>query len=168
MPALNTDRQALFPGRRSRELLSPFIRAWMNSSTLTFRTPGTNHIVPTPFEAIAKALLYWNSRILLFRISSEMIVHRHWERFENHSLSFMVTKLECTRQHEASSNLRAAQILRRRPLEPNLQSQSFSRSYGSILPTPGYAADLGDLGTISCASVPVFRFEKCSWKRAGQ
>ena len=82
----------------------------MNSSTLTFRAPGRNHIGSTAFETIAKALNYWNSRILLFRSSSEMFVHRHWERIEKHSLSIIVTKRESTRQHEASSNLRAARV----------------------------------------------------------
>ena len=90
----------------------PLLRSPTNANTLTTRAPGRNHCVSTAFETIGKALQNWNSRILLFRSSSEMFVHRHWERFEKHSLSIIVTKRESTRQHEASSNLRAAQVSR--------------------------------------------------------
>ena len=84
----------------------------MNSSTLTVRALGRNHTVWTAGETGTKAFLYWNKRILLFRSSSEMFVHLHWERCEKHSLSIIVTKRESTRQHEASRNPRAAQVSR--------------------------------------------------------
>ena len=90
-------------------------------------------------ETIAKALLYWNSRVLFFRSSSEMFAHRHLERFEKHSLSKIVTKRECPRRLETSSNLRAAQVSRQGLLEVNPQGQSFFQSVGSTLP------NLGDL-----------------------
>ena len=74
----------------------------MNSIILTLWAPGRNDTVSTPIDTITEASLCWNGRILLFRSSSELIVHRHWERTEKHFLSIIVTKLECTRQHEAS------------------------------------------------------------------
>ena len=46
----------------------------MNSSRLTLRATSRTHVVSTAFETIAKALLYWNSRILLFRSNSRMLV----------------------------------------------------------------------------------------------
>ena len=79
------------------------------------------------FETIAKALLYWNSRVLLFRSSSEMFAHRHWERFEEHSLSIIVTKRECTRRNEASSNSLAAQVSRQGLLNSTLRANPFSK-----------------------------------------
>ena len=96
--------------RESQSYFHRFFRASMNSSTFTFKAPGRNHIVLTAFETIAKALLCWNSAVLLFRSSSKMFYHR--ERFEKHSLSITDTKRECTRRHEASSTLRAAQVSR--------------------------------------------------------
>ena len=37
-------------------------------------TRQKSYVVSTAFETIAKALLYWNSRILHFRFSSEMLI----------------------------------------------------------------------------------------------
>ena len=94
-------------------------------------------MVPPPFEAIAKALLHWNSRILLFRSSSEMFVHCTGNDLRS--------VLECTRQNEASRNLRAAKVSRQRILKSTLWSHSlFFQSVGSMLPRPG-AANLEDL-----------------------
>ena len=76
----------------------------------------------TAFETIAKALLCWNRRNIFFRSSSEMFVHRHWERFEKHSLPIIVPKRESTRRHEASQTAEQTQIDR----------QQIDRQKGSV------------------------------------
>ena len=58
---------------------------------------------------------------------SEMFVRRHWERIAKHFLSIVVTKRESTRQHEASSNLRAAQVSRQGLLKSTLRANPFSK-----------------------------------------
>ena len=111
----------------SRDVENDDFFGYLERVIVTFTALGRNHIVLTAFETIAKALLYWNSGVLLFRSSSEMFLHRHWERFEKHSLSIIVTKRECTRPHEASSNLRAAQVPRQGLLKSTLMANHFSK-----------------------------------------
>ena len=88
---------------RDSQLLSPCIRAWMNPSTLTLRALGRNHVVSTAVETIAKAFVYWNRRILLFRSSSEDVCSSALGKIRE---AFLVHNCHLTRMHSTTRGVK--------------------------------------------------------------
>ena len=92
-----------------------------------------------------------NSRVLLVRSSSELIVHRTGKASRSIPCPSIATQRESTRHREASSSFQAAQILKQGPLNPILRANPFSEVTDLLcrvpLPTLCFgrgAAKLGD------------------------
>ena len=98
--------------------IPPFTRACLFFITLTFRALGRNHIVSTPFQGMAMLCFSTNSGIAPARASSELIVHCTGKSSKSIPCRSIATKREYIRLREASSSVRAAQILRQGPLDP--------------------------------------------------
>ena len=107
--------------------------AWLNSFTLTFRALGRNHIVSTPSPALAMLCFHSTVGFLL----SAPVLSRLFNARGKTRRSFLRRRRSSRRR---SAGTRPAvprqphQVKPRTPA-PNPQSQSFSRGYGSALPT---------------------------------
>ncbi|TVY73137.1 hypothetical protein LSUE1_G006148, partial [Lachnellula suecica] len=102
-------------------LLPPFTRAWLNFFTLTFRALGRNHIASTPLSGHRNAI-----QIPLVRTSSKLVINCTPDARK-------LPKPSIPRCWKAPAVRLVPTCSREIQLRPN--SQSFSRSYGSILPT---------------------------------
>ena len=111
---------------------------------MTFRALGRNHIVSTSLYDHHNALFLLNSRIPLVRSSSELVVLRTprknfslWRKNPLNKNDRQFARFRLSPAFWASpKQLQENQFkFRNRLNAPNPQSQSFSRSYGSNLPT---------------------------------
>ena len=83
--------------------------------------------VSTPRLAIAMLCFEAHSRMFLVRSSSKLIVHCTGNVSKSIPCPWGVTKRECTKDREASSSFRAAQIWRQGPLEITLRQHHLKR-----------------------------------------
>ncbi len=145
---------------RESQLLPPFTRALLNFSTLTFRALGRNHIEFTPFSGPLNALFFnqtvgfplsapvlsWLFFVLEGRIKAKTQTEIQISTYDTKPLLKTRPQLPETGPPQSLGSIRRfppksavvpsqaiASELKVQTLNP--QSHSFSRSYGTILPT---------------------------------